>query len=63
MAEMGIRPDIVDRVLNHNVRGVRANYDRYNYYPEVRKALVRWGAEVERISTGKREETKVVNLR
>ena len=63
MAEMGIRPDIVDRVLNHNVRGVRANYDQYNYYPETRAALIRWGAEVERVYKRKPDERKVVNLR
>lgn len=62
MAEIGIRPDIIDRVMNHNIRGVRANYDHYNYYPEIRNALARWGSEVERICL-RRSSQKVVNLR
>lgn len=42
MAASGIRPDIVDRVLNHNIPGVRAHYDLYSYFPEVKAALLTW---------------------
>ena len=62
MAEMGIRPDVVDRVLNHNVPGVRKHYDHYSYYPEIRNALIRWEQRLNEIVAGKQEQ-KVVNIR
>ena len=61
MAEMGIRPDIIDRVLNHNVRGVRAHYDHYNYYPEIEEALIRWERKIDEV-VDETPESKVVNL-
>lgn len=62
MAEMGVRPDVVDRVLNHNVAGVRRHYDHYSYFPEIKKALIRWERRLNDIRSGK-HENKVVNLR
>ena len=62
MSEIGIRPDIVDRVLNHNVPGVRAHYDHYNYYPEIKRALTAWTKKVIAIASGD-DERKVVNIR
>ena len=62
MAQMGVRPDVVDRVLNHNVAGVRRHYDQYNYYPETKKALVRWDQRLSEIVSGK-ERGKVVSIR
>jgi hypothetical protein len=61
MAEAGIRPDVIDRVLNHNVAGVRRHYDHYSYFPEIRSALIRWERELLKIVYGKREE-KVITL-
>jgi len=52
MSEIGVRPDIVDRVLNHNVPGVRANYDHYNYFPEIKSALTVWSKRVGEIVSG-----------
>ena len=49
MAEIGVRPDVVDRVLNHNVAGVRRHYDHYSYYPETKRALVRWEKRLAKI--------------
>jgi hypothetical protein len=62
MAEMGVRPDVVDRVLNHNVAGVRRHYDHYSYYPEIKKALLRWDRRLSEIVSGK-EKRKVVSIR
>lgn len=42
MTAAGVRPDIVDRVLNHNVPGVRAHYDLYSYAKEIEQALTCW---------------------
>lgn len=61
MSEIGIRPDIVDRVLNHNIPGVRAHYDHYNYFPEIRNALIAWARKLQSIVSGGSTK-KVVNL-
>jgi len=63
MAEMGVRPDVVDRVLNHNVAGVRRHYDHYSYYPEIQNALIQWEGRLKEILSGSPDRTeKVVNL-
>jgi integrase len=45
MAEMGIAPHVVDKLLNHvsgSIRGVAAVYNRYGYTDERRRALDAW---------------------
>ena len=53
MSQIGIAPHIVDRVLNHNVSGVRSHYDHYSYYPETSAALVKWADWLESEVYGK----------
>jgi len=43
MREIGIRPDIVERIIGHNVDiGVVGIYSSYNWLPEMGEALVKW---------------------
>lgn len=43
MREIGIRPDIVERIIGHNVdSGIAGVYSSYSWLPEMRQALVRW---------------------
>jgi integrase len=45
MAEMGIAPHVVDRLLNHvsgSIRGVAAVYNRHSNIDERRRALEGW---------------------
>lgn len=53
MAKLGINPHTVSLVLNHiSVRRGTVTgkvYDQYTYDPEKRDALVKWGAQLERI--------------
>jgi integrase len=51
--------DLVSKILNHAETGVTAVYDRAERDTEKRKALVAWGAEVERIVAGRPHEAKV----
>lgn len=53
MAEMGVRPNVMDRVLNHNLAGFGRHYDHYSYYPEIRKALIRWDRRLRGITAKK----------
>jgi integrase len=64
MAELGIRPDIIERAVNH-VSGTRGGiagvYNRSELLPERRAALERWALHVKGIVTG--HAAKVVPLR
>lgn len=41
--------DIVERVLNHVIGGVRANYDYHDYFAEKKDALDAWATNLDRI--------------
>lgn len=62
MGDRGIRPDTIDRVLNHKLKGVAAIYNRATYDPEKRQALTVLGEGVEAITTGKLERSNVVSI-
>jgi integrase len=49
LAELGVTPDVAERVLGHVIAGIRRVYDRYDYVPQMRAALDVWGTEFERI--------------
>lgn len=49
----GIPPDAAERVLNHALGGIRAVYDRADYRPQIRDALMRWDRELHRIIVGR----------
>jgi integrase len=49
MARLGIRAEVVDRILNHSsgtIRGVAAVYNRYEFADERRAALAAWASYV-----------------
>lgn len=48
MSRLGVRPDIVERVLGHKLKGIEGVYGRYDFLEQRREALELWGAEVER---------------
>ncbi len=62
MAEIGVSPDVIDRVVNHQIRGVRAHYDRHSYTPEIRKALIAWDKRLGEIVDGEQVK-RVLPLR
>jgi integrase len=64
MAELGIRPDVIELVVNHvggHRGGVAGVYNRSEMLPERRAALERWAAHVEGLITG--TAANVVQLR
>lgn len=44
-----IRPDIVERVINHKIGGVAGIYNRYEYMSDKRKALKVWADHLNKI--------------
>ena len=64
MAELGIRPDVIELTVNHvsgHRGGIAGVYNRSELIGERRAALERWAAHVESIVSGKPTE-KVVPL-
>lgn len=50
MVRLGVREEVVGRVLNHAAKGVTARvYALHTYGPEKRQALDAWGDEIERV--------------
>lgn len=50
MAQVGVAPHVVEKVLNHSsgiISGVAAVYNRYGYISEKREALEKWNAYLE----------------
>jgi integrase len=65
MLRIGVRAEAVERALNHvsgSFRGIAGIYQHDPLSAEVRDALARWGAHVDRIVKGE-EPGKVVQLR
>jgi integrase len=52
MAQLGIAPHVIEKVLNHisgSLAGVAGIYNRFGYGPEKRHALDTWAAHVQRV--------------
>lgn len=50
MVRLGVREEVVGRVLNHSAKGVTARvYALHNYAPEKRHALDSWSEEIQRV--------------
>ena len=63
MAELGIRPDVIELVVNHvsgSRGGIAGVYNRSELLPDRRNALERWAVQVQGLVTG--EPDKVVPL-
>jgi integrase len=49
LSRAGVQPDIAERVLGHAIPGIRATYDRYQFFAEKRDALERLAALIDHI--------------
>jgi hypothetical protein len=66
MAELGIAPHVVEKILNHQtgaISGVAAVYNRFQYIEERRRALDAWGARLLAIVDDSAPAGNVVGLR
>ena len=66
LAGMGFAPHVCDRILNHvtgSIQGVAAVYQRAEFLPERKAALMAWAAHVIAASDGKAPADNVVALR
>jgi hypothetical protein len=56
LADLGIRPDVIELAVNHRSGlrgGIAGVYNKSELLPERRAALERWAAHVEDLVTGK----------
>jgi len=47
MGDLGVRPDVIERCLNHRPEGIAAVYQRSDLMPERRAAFVAWGDKLD----------------
>ena len=50
MSRLGVAPNIIERILDHEsggFRGMAGVYNRFHYLPEMREALERWAKRIE----------------
>lgn len=50
MNELGIAPHVVEQLLGHSLGGVMQIYNRSQYIPEKREALLIWGERLDVLS-------------
>ncbi len=53
MAELGVQPHVIERILNHStgaISGVGAIYNRHTYFEEMREALTLWHDKIATLS-------------
>lgn len=65
MAEIGIAPHVIDKILNHTagtIRGVAAIYNRHAYLDERKAALEAWGRRVSALVHPDAPPSNVVEL-
>ncbi len=62
MAEAGITPWVIERVLNHSQKGVAGTYNRYAADPEKRAALELWATKL-RLIVENREDENILAFR
>ena len=61
LAELGVRFEVAERVLNHAVPGLEAVYNRHSYAAEKRAALALWAEHV--LALAEEREATVVAFR
>jgi integrase len=64
LSELGIAPDVGERVLGHSMGKIRSVYDKHDYLPQMRTAMETWARTLVAIMRGEeREGAEVVPIR
>ncbi|MDA8347915.1 MAG: integrase arm-type DNA-binding domain-containing protein [Pseudomonadota bacterium] len=63
LAALGIRREVAERCLGHQLRGVEATYDRHDYFKERRAALEQWTALLIETERGESKITPITRAR
>jgi integrase len=64
LSELGIAPDVGERVLGHSMGKIRSVYDKHDYLPQMRTAMETWARALVAIMRGEeRVGAEVVPIR
>lgn len=61
MSEIGIAPNVAERVLNHSMGKIEGTYDIFGYLPQKVDALNKLGKRIDRI-LGKSDKAEIIQL-
>ena len=59
LAQLGVMPQVVEKILNHTMQGVMAAYNKHDYMAERKDALHRWAERILSLSESDRIKTVV----
>jgi len=64
LSELGVAPDVGERILGHTMGKIRSIYDKHDYVPQMRAAMEAWGqALAALVSSEDRKGANVVPIR
>lgn len=62
MSEIGIAPNVAERVLNHSMGKIEGTYDIFGYLPQKTDALNKLGMKLDKITGVETKQAKVIKL-
>jgi len=64
LSELGVAPDVGERILGHTMGKIRSVYDKHDYLPQMRAALETWARTLTSLMSGQeRERADVIPIR
>jgi integrase len=64
LSELGVAPDVGERILGHTMGKIRSVYDKHDYIPQMRAAMEAWGQALAALVSGEqRKDANVVPIR
>jgi len=64
LSELGVAPDVGERILGHTMGTIRSIYDKHDYLPQMRVAMETWARTLTALANGeKRHGAEVVSIR
>jgi len=64
LSELGVAPDVGERILGHTMGKIRSVYDKHDYLPQMRAAMETWARALASLVTREqRERAEVVPIR
>jgi len=62
LSEIGIAPNVAERVLNHSMGKIEGTYDIFGYLPQKADAMNKLGSKIDKITGIEAKQAKVVEL-
>jgi hypothetical protein len=56
LSELGVAPDVGERILGHTMGKIRSVYDKHDYVPQMRAAMETWARTLTALVSGEERE-------